>query len=300
MSSAQLNLSIDNDSISPSIEIGAFEALWSNRENNISSFKQLRERLNESDSKLPSDLIDLKTAQDFYQKAVSRLKESGITNFGIKIEGTMDFPQKLQDADYPLSLLYYIGNWDLIFTRGVSVVGTRNPSQDGIKRTKKLVKALVSSGFTIFSGLAKGIDTTAHQAAIDSEGKTVAVLGTPLYMAYPRENKKLYDKIASEHLLISQVPVVSYETKDIRFNRIFFPERNKTMSALSEATIIVEAGETSGSLIQAKAALKQNRKVFILNNNFENPALSWPEKLLEAGAFRVHEIDDILSELKND
>ena len=81
---------------------------YGNRENNISSFKQLRERLNESDSKLPSDLIDLKTAQDFYQKAVSRLKESGITNFGIKIEGTMDFPQKLQDADYPLSLLYYI------------------------------------------------------------------------------------------------------------------------------------------------------------------------------------------------
>ncbi|MDI1352725.1 MAG: DNA-protecting protein DprA [bacterium] len=298
MSSVQLNLSIDNDSISPSIEIGAFEALWSIRENNISSFKQLRERLNASDSKLPSDLIDLKTAQDFYQKAVSRLKESGITNFGIKIDGTIDFPQKLQDADYPLALLYYMGNWDLIFTRGVSVVGTRNPSQDGIKRTKKLVKALVSSGFTIFSGLAKGIDTTAHQAAIDSEGQTVAVLGTPLYMAYPRENKKLYDKIASEHLLISQVPVVSYETKDIRFNRIFFPERNKTMSALSEATIIVEAGETSGSLIQAKAALKQNRKVFILNNNFENPALSWPEKLLEAGAFRVHEIDDILLELQ--
>jgi DNA processing protein len=294
---AQVSLSIDNDSISPSIEIGAFEALWSKRENNVSSFKQLRERLNASDTKLPSELIDIDTALSFYQKTITRLKERGIENFGIKIDGTLDYPKKLYDADYPLALLYYIGNWDLVFTPGVSVVGTRNPSLDGIKRTQKLVKCLVQSGFTIFSGLAKGIDTAAHQAAIEYGGKTIAVLGTPLYMAYPKENAKLYKKIAEEHLLISQVPVISYEAKDIKFNRIFFPERNKTMAALSEATIIVEAGETSGSLIQAKAALKQHRKVFILNNNFKKLHLSWPKRLLDAGAFRVNNIEEILREL---
>ncbi|KTD66489.1 protein smf [Legionella santicrucis] len=295
---AQLNLSIDEDSISPSIEIGAFEALWSNRETNISSFKQLRERLDALSAKLPSALVDTETALSFYKKAIGRLKECGINNFGIKIDGTFDFPTKLHDADYPLALLYYIGNWDLVFTRGVSVVGTRNPSLNGIKRTQKLVKGLIDQGFTIFSGLAKGIDTTAHQTAIEYGGQTVAVIGTPLCVHYPKENTALQERIAKEFLLISQVPIVSYENKDIKFNRIFFPERNKTMSALSEATIIVEAGETSGSLIQARAALKQNRKVFILNNNFENPKLTWPNRLLEAGAFRIHSLDDILQELQ--
>jgi DNA processing protein len=125
----------------------------------------------------------------------------------------------------------------------------------------------------------------------------VAVIGTPLWLRYPKENADLYDKIAKDHLLISQVPVVSYEQKDIKFNRFFFPERNKTMSALSAATIIVEAGETSGTLIQAKAALKQGRKVFILNSNFENSQLTWPHRLLNAGAKRAYDIEDILQEL---
>lgn len=110
---------------------------------------------------------------------------------------------------------------------------------------------------------------------------------------------KLY-KIAKDYLLISQVPIVSYiERKNINFTRMFFPERNKTMAALSEATIIVEAGEKSGTLIQAKAALKQKRKVFILNNNFENPKLTWPEKLQKVGAIRVHNINDILQGLSD-
>jgi len=96
------------------------------------------------------------------------------------------------------------------------------------------------------------------------------------------------------------VPIVSYADKGINFNRVFFPERNKTMSALSEATIIVEAGETSGTLIQAKAALKQGRKVFILNNNFENSQLKWPLRLLNQGAIRVNNIADILEGLAGD
>lgn len=290
-------LSIDNDSISPSIEIGAFEALWSNKKYGISSYKQLREKLDASISRLPSELVDTDTAIDFYKKVVQRFQKLGINQFGIKIDGTLDYPIKLHDADYHLALLYYIGNWDLVFTRGISVVGTRNPSQEGIRRTKKLVKGLIEEGFTIFSGLAKGIDTAAHQTAIDNNGHTVAVIGTPLSVHYPKENSALQDKIAKEHLLISQVPIVSYENRDIKFNRIFFPERNITMSALSEATVIVEAGETSGSLIQARAALKQKRKVFILNNNFENPKLTWPKRLVEAGAFRVQNFDDILREI---
>jgi DNA protecting protein DprA len=159
------------------------------------------------------------------------------------------------------------------------VVGTRAPSPEGIKRTIKLVSALVKDGYTIMSGLAKGIDTVAHTTAIEQNGNTIAVIGTPINECYPMENKKLQDKIAKEHLLISQVPFLKYQKQDFRQNRYFFPERNKLMSALSKATIIVEAGETSGTLIQAKAAFKQGRHVFILDSCFKNPALSWLAKL---------------------
>ena len=88
-----------------------------------------------------------------------------------------------------------------------------------------------------------------------------------------------------------------YESQDYRYNRVFFPERNKTMSALTEATIIVEAGETSGTLIQARAALQQGRKLFILDNCFKNPDLTWPEKYAKKGAIRVRDYDDVRNAL---
>lgn len=291
-------LSIENDVIKPSVEMGAFEALWDRGE--VSSFKQLNDKLNAAHTDLMSNLVDSDSARQCYERAVQKLHDTGIHHFGVKFSGTVDYPERLQDADHPLALLYYIGNWDLAFSRGISVVGTRHPSADGIKRAKRLVKGLVDAGFTIFSGLAAGIDAVAHQTAIEASGSTVAVIGTPLWLRYPRENSGLYERIAKEHLLISQVPIISYKQQDIKFNRIFFPERNKTMSALTEATIIVEAGETSGTLIQAKAALKQGRKVFILNSNFEDPKLSWPSRLLQSGAIRVRDLDDILKELPSE
>ncbi len=284
----------ENSIIKPSIEIGAFEALWSEE---VSSFKQLREKMSSSPTALLSNLIETSVAKKFYQEVVSKLRAEGIDHYGVRLSGTIDFPPSLYDADYPVALLYYRGNWDLAFTRGISVVGTRTPSHEGIRRTEKLVKLLVGEGFTIYSGLAAGIDTIAHEEAIDAGGSTVAVIGTPLWHHYPKDNALLQEKIANNHLLISQVPILSYEEKGIKFNRIFFPERNKTMSALTEATIIVEAGDTSGTLIQAKAALKQRRKVFILNNNFENPRLTWPHQLQKAGAIRIYDINDLLQEL---
>lgn len=287
-------LSIDRDVIKPSMEIGAYEALWAN---GVSSFKQLRDKLISRNVSLPSALVEQTTAKQYYDRTINRLHAAGIDHFGVRIDGTIDYPKQLYDADYPLALFYYQGLWDLVYTPGISVVGTRQPSEEGIRRTKRLVKALVDNKYTIYSGLAAGIDAAAHQAAIENGGLTVAVTGTPLWLSYPKENAELQKEIIKNHLLISQVPVVSYEEKGINFTRLFFPERNITMAALSAATIIVEAGETSGTLKQAKAALKQGRKVFILNNNFDNPHLTWPKKLEESGAIRVHEIDDILQGL---
>jgi DNA processing protein len=116
------------------------------------------------------------------------------------------------------------------------------------------------------------VDTAAHETAIAAGGRTIAVIGTPLSHVYPRTNTELQRKIARDFLLISQVPVKRYETRTTGKNRLFFPERNITMSALTEATVIVEAGETSGTLIQARAALQQGRKLFILDSCFPQRA----------------------------
>jgi DNA processing protein len=225
-----------------------------------------------------------------------RFREADVTRFGVRIHGAGEYPQKLRDAAHPIELLYYQGWWDLVESRSVAVVGTREPTKDGIARATRLVKELVKDNFTIVSGLASGIDTIAHETAIEEGGRTIAVIGTPLSHVYPKDNAELQRKIAREFLLISQVPVKRYERQDYRRNRLFFPERNITMSALTEATIIVEAGETSGTLIQARAALNQGRKLFILDNCFRK-GLSWPRKFADKGAVRVVDYDDIRKNL---
>jgi len=279
--------------ISPLRELGAYEALWDKPD---TTFKTLSEKFAARPGALPSDFVPAAKAREYAEFVQRRFQEAEVTRYGVRIHGAGEYPQKLRDAAHPIELLYYQGWWDLADSRSVAVVGTRSPTPDGIARTEKLVKALVKDDFTIVSGLAAGIDTVAHETAIGEGGRTIAVIGTPLSQAYPRENASLQRKIASEFLLISQVPVRRYERQDYRKNRLFFPERNITMSALTEATIIVEAGETSGTLIQARAALHQRRKLFILDNCFRK-RLSWPQKFADKGAVRVVDYDDIRSHL---
>jgi DNA processing protein len=114
---------------------------------------------------------------------------------------------------------------------------------------------------------------------------------------YPTDNRELQQRIAKDYLLISQVPVVRSSHQGPKQNRTFFPERNITMSALTEATVIVEAGETSGTLTQARAALKQGRKLFILDSCFRRPGLTWPARFAEQGAIQVRDYEDIKQHL---
>jgi len=193
--------------------------------------------------------------------------------------------------------LYYRGNLDLLSTPyRVAVVGSRDASDDGIRRARKLAKCLVKDGVVVVSGLAKGIDTAAHTAALEEGGQTIGVIGTPISESYPKENAALQERIAQDFLLVSQVPVIRYARQNPQWNRLFFPERNATMSALTLATVIVEAGETSGSLTQARAAIQQGRKLFILENCFTR-GLKWPERLLAQGAIRVSDYDEIRGHL---
>jgi DNA processing protein len=276
--------------VSPLRELGAYEALWDNPE---TSFKSLSKKFAERPHAIPSDFVSAQIAQEYAARVQARFEAANVLRFGVRVHGAGEYPGKLRDALYPIELLYFHGWWDLVESRCIAVVGTRNPSPQGVMRTKKLVKMLVQDGFTIVSGLAQGIDTVAHETAIEEGGLTIAVIGTPLSHTYPRENAELQHRIMNEFLVISQVPVVRYEKQDYRMNRFFFPERNITMSALTEATIIVEAGETSGTLVQARAALHQKRKLFILDSCFRNPSLTWPKKYAARGAIRVVDYDDI-------
>lgn len=276
-------------------EFGAYEYLW--QQPNTST-KKLAELFESNPGMLPSDLVPDEDAELAAEQVVQQFAKRGIRRFGVRINGTHDYPLRLRDATEPVEILYFLGSWELIEApRRVAVVGTRQVSPQGAARTRKLVRALVEHDFTVVSGLAQGVDTIAHQTAIEAGGRTIAVLGTPISEVYPKENKQLQRQMAEEYLVVSQVPVLRYKSQGPNGNRLFFPERNKTMSALTEATIIVEASETSGTLIQAKAALDQGRKLFILDSNFENPAITWPTKFLKLGAIRVREFEDIRREL---
>ncbi len=280
--------------ISPVAEMGAYEALWRREK---ASFKQIADLFRNAPGSIPSDFVTDDEMFSAATEAMTVLRDSGVERVGIRVNGAGDYPEKLRDARNPLELLYYRGDWELAEVPSVAIVGTRKPTEEGVRRTKRLVKALTDDGFTITSGLAAGIDVAAHEAALALGQRTIAVIGTSLASAYPKPHFELQEHIANKHLLISQVPILRYREQDWRANRGFFPERNATMSALTQATIIVEAGETSGTLIQARAALFQGRRLFILNSCFENPALDWPAKFEAKGAVRVRHYDDIREHL---
>jgi len=280
--------------VSPRRELGAYEALWARKN---TWFKSIAEDFKAHPGAVPSDFVCGADIERYAGLALNVLHEAGVQQFGIRVHGAGGYPLKLRDAVHPIEVLYFQGLWDLVYTRCVAIVGTRGPSAEGTRQAAQLATSLVADGFTIVSGLARGIDTTAHEAAIAVRGLTIAVLGTPLSECYPPENRELQRKLANEHLVISQVPIVRYSRQHHRENRLFFPERNATMSALTEATVIVEAGDRSGALVQARHALKQGRKLFILDSCFRDTSVTWPAKFVEQGAVRVSQYGEIRNHL---
>jgi len=191
-------------------------------------------------------------------------------------------------------ILYIDGDRTLLSTGvRVSVVGTRKPSEKGIKRTRALTQALVRHGITVVSGLAEGIDTVAHETAISVGGRTIAVLGTPLDKVFPAKNRKLLDTIKREHLAVSQFP------EGYPYRKENFPRRNRTMALISDATVIVEAGEKSGTRHQGWEALRLGRLVFLMENVAENPELTWPREMIGYGAqvLRREDLPEILYDI---
>ncbi|GLX90821.1 hypothetical protein Pfra02_33890 [Pseudomonas fragi] len=283
--------------IIPQNEMSAYESLWTGQG---AWFANLAELFRTNPGALPSELVPHEEISRTWEKLVDLVGEERLRTIGVRVNGAGEYPKKLRDADHPVEILYYQGNWELVETPSVAIVGTREPSEEGALNAGRIAHSLSKAGFTIVSGLAKGIDTAAHTAAIAAGGNTIAVIGTPLTDCYPKENRNLQDEIAKRFLVISQVPFLRYKTQNFRTNRLFFPARNVTMSALTQATIIVEAGNTSGTLVQARAALAQGRKLYILESCFRKPELTWPSRFEKLGAVRVKNVSHLMEELNID
>ena len=196
----------------------------------------------------------------------------------MSIENYIEYLNPAEKKHSPKQL-FLEGNEDLLYhKRRVSVVGSRKATKEGLIRASLVSKALVKHDIIVVSGLALGIDTMAHTTAIDNGGETIAVLGTPLDKAYPKENLQLLNDIKKYHLAISQFPI-GYPSLPKNF-----PIRNRTMALISDATIIIEAGEKSGTRHQGWEALRLGREVYILENVANDPNITWAKEMMKYGA----------------
>jgi len=202
-----------------------------------------------------------------------------------------DYPQLLKEiADPPLAL-FIVGDRALLSTPQLAIVGTRNPSSAGRENAQQFAHYLATAGLTITSGLAVGIDAAAHQGALTSTGKTIAVCGTGLDLVYPAKHRQLAAQMSQQGALVSEFPL---GTQPNRFN---FPQRNRIISGLSVGTLVVEAALRSGSLITAHAAIEQGREVFAIPGSIHNPLAKGCHQLIRQGAKLVETTDDILEDL---
>ncbi|QIZ69324.1 DNA-processing protein DprA [Oxynema aestuarii] len=206
-----------------------------------------------------------------------------------------DYPRLLLEIPNPPPVLYYRGQVEPLENQGivpaVAIVGTRYPSEYGKRWTWRITKALTQRGFAIVSGMAKGIDTEAHRACLESGGRTIAVFGTGIDVIYPRENANLYKKLQESGLLLTEYK--SGTTPD----KSHFPQRNRIVAALCRATIIIEAPARSGALITARIANEYGRDVYVLPGSLDNPNAIGCLTLINKGAQLILGEDHLLEML---
>jgi DNA processing protein len=204
-----------------------------------------------------------------------------------------NFPANLKNIYDPPPVLYVKGDIIKSDEKALAIVGTRRASRYGLETARKLAFELASLSITIVSGLASGIDTAAHQGALDAKGRTLAVFGCGVDVIFPAENRDLAKQIESSGALVSEFPMGA------RTEKGNFPRRNRIISGLSLGTIVVEGAYDSGALITAKYALDQGREVFAVPGNVEADQSKGPHWLIKQGAKLVESVEDVLSELEN-
>jgi DNA processing protein len=246
---------------------------------------------------------DYASVTNVKQSTLRKLKDKNLKKAENILKATQDlgadvvtyddvrYPDALRSIPNPPYVLYMKGeimNWDRIL--GIGIVGTRRSTEYGIKATKMIAGDLAACGVTIISGMARGIDTVAAEAALGVGNKTIAVLGCGIDVVYPSENKKLMDKIAENGTIITEYPP---KTQPIGNN---FPWRNRIISGLSRGVLVAEAPKKSGALITAEYALFQGKDIFAVPGSIFKPESEGANKLLASGAKAVTSAKDILDE----
>lgn len=201
------------------------------------------------------------------------------------------YPPLLREIKNPPKILYFMGDLSLVDNLCVGVVGTRKPTQYGRWAARAMGKTLGESGIVTVSGLADGVDTLAHKGTLEAKGKTIAVLGNGPDICFPAKNKDVMGQIIKEGLLLSEY------APGVHGSRFTFPTRNRIISGLSVATVIVEAGLSSGSLITAERAMEQGREVYALPGNINNIYAIGTNKLILDGAKPLVVLENILEDL---
>jgi DNA processing protein len=206
--------------------------------------------------------------------------------------GDPAYPPRLREIYDPPPVLWLRGDPELLGKPGIAVVGTRQPSPYGAGMAEMLSRELASRGLVIQSGMARGIDTAAHKGALDAAGRTLAVWGTGIDVVYPKENKRLAERIvASGGAILSEQPIGTFPAPQN------FPLRNRILSGMSLGVLVVEAGEYSGTRITARCAMEQNRDVYAVPGNVTNKNAWGPNTLIKQGAKLTATWEDIWEDL---
>ncbi len=223
------------------------------------------------------------------EKEINLAKKLGITIITRKCES---YPAALNKIYDPPSVIYIKGNFIPSDNLAVAIVGSRQCSQYGQEQASRFAHMLAASGFTIVSGLARGIDTAAHRGSISAKGRTLAIQGCGLATIYPPENEPLAKQITNGNgAIISELPLTFEPLSSM------FPGRNRIISGLSIGTLVVEARPRSGALITAKIAIEQDREVMAIPGRIDAPASKGTHQLIKEGAQLVESIEDVLDAL---
>lgn len=237
--------------------------------------------------KITESLLRVRSGVDL-DKVMERIQASGIR---VLTWEDADYPRRLREIDQTPPVLYLRGEILPEDEWAVAVVGTRRVTPYGRQVAEELAQVLARSGVTVVSGLARGVDAVAHQAALSAGGRTLAVLGSGLDRIYPPEHRRLAESISSQGAVISDYPL---DTPPDASN---FPPRNRIVSGLSRAVVVVEAGETSGALITAQFAADQGREVYAVPGNIYAPQSKGPNALIQQGALPLLSPNDLLESL---
>ena len=224
----------------------------------------------------------------FLEGEYNYLRKTGVEFFTIFDD---DYPSLLKEIKHPPIVLYTKGNRQLLHSTSVALVGSRKASFYGLKIAQEFGFTFAQSGLTVISGGASGVDTASHKGALKAQGQTVAVIGCGLNHIYPRENVDLFGEIALNGLMLSEFPM---NTAPLAYN---FPRRNRIVSGLSLATIVIEAGEKSGALITADFALEQNREVFAVPGPIDQSTSLGSNRLIKEGSKIALSAKEVVEEL---